>query len=121
MRVEETGLVREERIKKVSVQMSATMYDIIKRLFEAKNEWVGIDIGGIAGSNHLSLEQHAGFGSGQLVLRLQDEMRGEYHFDLEDFHVARQLAHGLLGWADVAERLYEEREAEYKAKHEAGK
>ena len=101
--------------------MSATMYDIIKRLFEAKNEWVGIDIGGIAGSNHLSLEQHAGFGSGQLVLRLQDEMRGEYHFDLEDFHVARQLAHGLLGWADVAERLYEEREAEYKAKHEAGK
>lgn len=101
--------------------MGEAMYDMIKRLFEAKGEWAGVDIGPIAGSNHLSLEQHAGFGSGQLVLRLQDEMRGEYHFDLEDFRVARQLAHGLLGWADVAERLYEDREAEYKAKHEAGK
>lgn len=101
--------------------MSAAMYDIVKRLFEAKDEWVGIDIGPIAGSNHLSLEQHAGFGPGQLVLRFQDEMRGEYFFDLEDYNTARQLAHGLLGWADVAERLQREREAEYMAKHEAGK
>lgn len=101
--------------------MSQAMYDIIKRLFEAKNEWAGIDIGPIAGSNHLSLEQHAGFGPGQLVLRLQDEMRGEYFFDLEDYNTARQLAHGLLGWADVAERLHREREAEYMAKHEADK
>lgn len=101
--------------------MSKAMYYIIKRLFEAKDEWAGVDIGPIGGSNDLSLEQHAGFGRGQLVLRLQDGMRGEYYFDLEDFHAARQLAHGLLGWADVAERLYAEREAEYAAKHEADK
>lgn len=100
--------------------MSEAMYDIVKRLFEAKHQWAGIDIGPIAGSETLSLEQHAGFGSGQLVLRLQADLNGEYFFDLEDFNTARQLAHGLLGWADVAERLYEEREAEHKAKHEAG-
>lgn len=99
--------------------MSEAMYDIVKRLFEAKHEWAGIDIGGIAGSNHLSLEQHAGFGSGQLVLRLQADLNGEYFFDLEDFNTARQLAHGLLGWADVAARLHAERDDEYKAKHEA--
>lgn len=99
--------------------MSEAMYDIVKRLFEAKHEWACIDIGPIAGSEHLSLEQHAGFGTGQLVLRLQADLNGEYFFDLEDFNTARQLAHGLLGWADVAERLYEEREDEYKAKHEA--
>lgn len=90
--------------------MSEPMYDIIKRLFEAKHEWAGIDIGPIDGSNHLSLEQHAGFGSGILVMRLQDEMNGEYYFGIEDYHTARQLAHGLLGWADVAERLHKERE-----------
>lgn len=99
--------------------MSEAMYDIVKRLFEAKHEWACIDIGPIAGSQTLSLEQHAGFGSGQLVLRLDADPNGEFHFDLEDFHTARQLAHGLLGWADVAARLYEEREAEYNAKHEA--
>ena len=91
------------------------MYDIVKRLFEASNEWAGIDIGPIAGSNHLSLEQHAGFGPGQLVLRLDADQNGEYFFDLEDFRTARQLAHGLLGWADFAEKRHAEREAEVRA------
>ena len=91
------------------------MYDILKRLFEARSEWAGIDIGPIAGSNHLSLEQHAGFGSGQLVMRLDAEQSGEYFFDLEDFHTARQLAHGLLGWADFAEKRYAEQDAEVRA------
>ena len=101
--------------------MSEPMYDIVKRLFEAKHEWVAIDIVGIAGSNHLSLEQHAGFGSGQLVLRLQAEMNGEYFFDLEDFNTARQLAHGLLGWADFAEKAYKEREENWAREHAAEK
>lgn len=88
--------------------MSEPMYDIIKRLFEAKHEWAGVDIGPINGSGTLSLEQHAGFGSGTLVMRLTQGNDGEYWFNIEDFRSARQLAHGLLGWADVAEKLYNE-------------
>lgn len=95
--------------------MSEAMYDIVKRLFEEKHEWAGIDIGPIEGSNHLSLEQHAGFGSGILVLRLDEKQNGEYSFAIEDFHTARQLAHGLLGWADVAEKLYKDQQDDVRA------
>jgi len=101
--------------------MSEAMYDIVKRLFDSPHEWAGIDIGGIAGSNHLSLEQHAGFSSGQLVLRFQADANGEYFFDLEDFRTARQLAHGLLGWADFAEKAYKGREENWARAHTAEK
>lgn len=67
-----------------------------------------MDIGPINGSDTLSLEQHAGFGSGTLVMRLAQGNDGEYWFNIEDHRTARQLAHGLLGWADVAEKLYNE-------------
>lgn len=101
--------------------MNEAMYDIVKRLFDSPHEWAGIDIGPIAGSQHLSLEQHAGFGPGQLVLRFDAEPSGEYFFDIEDFRTARQLAHGLLGWADFAEKRHAEREAEAQAKPEETK
>lgn len=99
--------------------MSEVIRDLVKRLFEAKDEWAGIDIGPIEGSNHMTLEQHAGFGSGILVMRLDAGKDGEYFFSIEDFHAARQLAHGLLGWADVAERLYRETNEEIRASQEA--
>jgi hypothetical protein len=94
--------------------MGEPMHDMIKRLFEAEHEWASIDIGPIAGSECLSLEQHAGFAAGQLVLRLDPGRNGEYFFALEDFRTARQLAHGLLGWAAVAEKKHAEQEEDIK-------
>ena len=92
--------------------MGEPMHDIIKRLFESPHEWASIDIGPIAGSECVSLEQHAGYAPGQLLLRLDTAPNGEYFFALEDFRTARQLAHGLLGWAAVAEKRHAEEQAD---------
>ena len=86
------------------------LYEMVKALFSDSDCWTAIDIGPIAGSDRLSLEQHAGFAPGQLVLRLDANQSGEYFFDLEDYHVARQLAEGLQAWADFAETRHAERE-----------
>jgi hypothetical protein len=91
--------------------MSDAIHKMVTALFSEPDLYAGVDIGPIEGSTWLSLEQHAGFGPGILVLRMDAEPAGEYHFGLQDFHVARALATALNAWAAFAEPEYERERA----------
>jgi hypothetical protein len=97
-----------------------TIYKMIATLFSDNETYAGVDIGPISGSDTLILEQHAGFDDGDLVLRMDRSKDGEYFFELGDYHQARQLAAGLLAWADFAEKAYKEREEMWKELHGKG-
>lgn len=86
--------------------MSNTIYTMVTALFSDPELWAGVDVGTMEGSSTMLVEQHAGFGSGILVLRLEPETNGEYFFGLEDFNEARKLAAALTAWADFAEPEY---------------
>jgi hypothetical protein len=87
---------------------------MVTALFSDPELWAGIDVGTMEGSSTMLVEQHAGFGPGVLVLRLDAEPNGEYFFGLEDYNEARKLAAALNAWADFAEPAYEQ----YKARVE---
>ena len=86
--------------------MSNTIHRMVTTLFSDPELYAGIDIGTMEGSSTMLVEQHAGFGPGILVLRLEAETNGEYFFGLEDFTEARKLAAALNAWADFAEPEY---------------
>lgn len=92
--------------------MSTAITAMVTALFSDPELWAGIDIGTMEGSSLMLVEQHAGFGPGVLVLRLD----AEPFFGIEDFHEARKLAAALNAWADFAEPEYEK----YKARVEQG-
>lgn len=98
-----------------------TIYKMVAALFSDNTTYAGIDIGPIAGSDTVRLEQHAGFDQGDLVLRMDCDKDGEYFFELGDYHQARDLAVGLLAWADFAEKAYAEREEMWKELHKEEK
>ena len=86
--------------------MSNAIHTMVTALFSDPELWAGVDVGTIEGSCTMLVEQHAGFGPGILVLRLEAETNGEYFFGLEDFNEARKLAAALNAWADFAEPEY---------------
>ena len=96
--------------------MSNAITAMVTALFSDPELWAGIDVGTMEGSSTMLVEQHAGFGPGVLVLRLDAEPNGEYFFCLEDYTEARKLAAALNAWADFAEPAYEQ----YKARVEQG-
>ena len=87
--------------------MSNAITAMVTALFSDPELWAGIDIGTMEGSSLMLVEQHAGFGPGVLVLRLD----AEPFFGIEDFHEARKLAEALNAWADFAEPEYEKESA----------
>lgn len=91
--------------------MSTAITAMVTALFSDPQLWAGIDVGTMEGSSTMLIEQHAGFGPGILVLRLDAEPNGEYFFGLEDFHEARKLAAALNAWADFAEPEYKRESA----------
>jgi hypothetical protein len=94
---------------------------MVTALFSDPKLWAGIDIGTMEGSSTMRVEQHAGFGSGILVLRLEAEPNGEYFFGLEDFSEARKLAAALNAWADFAEPEYQKYSAKVADQYNRGK
>lgn len=92
--------------------MSNAITAMVTALFSDPQLWAGIDVGTMEGSSTMLIEQHAGFGPGVLVLRLD----AEPFFGLEDYNEARKLAAALNAWADFAEPAYEK----YKARVEQG-
>ena len=87
--------------------MSNAITAMVTALFSDPQLWAGIDIGTMEGSSTMLVEQHAGFGPGVLVLRLD----AEPFFGLEDYTEARKLAEALNAWADFAEPEYEKESA----------